>query len=209
MKPGFAPLAPGIGACEAPGGPVSPGWLSHLPRGGGVKVRTPGLRGLPCLRVFIAGGGGTAPSDSRAVRSWSPPPSSCIARLRVVGSGDHHCGKTYFVFYERLKSSLSRQSSNPLFLSWGILYLIFINSNRNKEDPLFLQLFFSGFFFFLFFLPLTALSCKEETPTYVLPHLCGSEDFISPAQFHDLGWIFMYKSSRYGFYLKTQQNAGR
>lgn len=37
-----------------------------------------------------------------------------------------------------------------------------------------------------------ALSSKEETPTYVLPHLYGSEDFTSPAQFHDLGWMDIY-----------------
>lgn len=69
--------------------------------------------------------------------------------------------------------------------------------------------FFSSFFFlsyFFSFLPLTAVSCKEETPTYVLPQLHGSEDFTSPAQFHDLGWMFMYTSSPYGFYLKKQQN---
>lgn len=166
--------------------PPSAGW--------GSEGAYPGVEGLPPPEGLHRRGGGTAPSDSRAVRSWSPPPSSCMACLRVVGRGDHHCGKTYFVFYEGPKSSLSRQSSNPLSLSWGTLYLIFINSNRNKEDPLCLQLFFSGCFFFSFFLPLTALSCKEETPTYVLPHLYGSEDFISPAQFHDLGWIFMYKS---------------
>lgn len=146
MKPGFAPST---AACEAPGDPVSPGVAKPSSAGWGSEGAYPGVEGLSPPEGHHAGGGGgggTAPSDSRTVRSWSPPPSSCIARLRVLGRGDHHCGKTYFVFYEQPKSPLSRQSPIPLSLSWGTLYLIFVNSNRIKEDPLFLRLFFLGVF---------------------------------------------------------------
>lgn len=146
MKPDFAPST---AACEAPGDPVSPGVAKPSSAGWGSEGAYPGVEGLSPPEGHHAEGGRGGwhcpfRQQNRAI--VVSPPSSCIARLRVLGRGDHHCGKTYFVFYEQPKSPLSRQSPIPLSLSWGTLYLIFVNSNRIKEDPLFLRLFFLGVF---------------------------------------------------------------
>lgn len=134
-----------------------------------------------------------SPSPGRGFfpsRPWCPlPPSACLVSVRekIAIVGERTLSLTSG--WRRLPPIVS-----VLLLCWGTLYLTFINGNRNKEDPLFLQLIFT--FFFFSFLPLTALSCKEETPVYVPRHLYGSEDITFPAQFHDLGWMFVHKSSR-------------
>lgn len=109
---------------------------------------------------------------------------------------------------QRPEKSVFWQSSLPLFSAGKRFISCSSTAVETKKIPCFFSSFLFFVVFFLFFLPLTSLSCKEETPTYVLPCLCESEDISSPAQFHDLGWIFEYKSSCYGFYLKRQQIAG-
>lgn len=160
------------------------------------------LRGVGERRCAPCGWG--APPDLRGGVGWHcplrrqspcgrgpPPPSSCMAHWGVLGRGDRRCGKNILLSFMSGQSRLSNGSHlSPSQLGNTISFSA--TAIATKKIPC----FFSSFFlvFFPSFLPLTALSCKEETPTYVLSHLHGSEDFTSPAQFNDLGWIFTYRS---------------
>lgn len=162
----------------------------HLPPA--VPSGSPGSA-LPSPRVFLSPPRGAAfpsfpprlfvlLSPSLPFPKQSPAVvGSPTQHLREEKRGKNHCGKRYlnvFVFCEWPESSsLARHSSPPLPQLGNTLYLVLSTLIETKKIPLFFQLFLC--FFFLFFLPLTSLSCKEETPTYVLPHLSASEDSTS------------------------------
>lgn len=162
-------------------GPFPPGSPSR-----GAGLRAPGLG----PHLTASGWEPCAPSDGAV----GPHPALCFVRGRERRAPCQWPEKSVF-----WHSSLPLFSAEEHFISCSSTAV------ETKKIP------FHQFFFlriFLFFLPLASLSCKEETPTFVLPRLHESEDVTSPAQFHDLGWIFVYKSSHYGFDLKRQQNAG-
>lgn len=160
------------------------------PRGGGAKVRTLWVRGSPRPE---GGVGWHCPLRRQSpCGRGPPPPSSCMAHWGVLGRGDRRCGKNILLSFMSGKSRLSDGSHlSPSQLGNTISFSATVI--ETKKIPCFFSSFFLGFFF-PSFLPLTTLSCKEETPTYVLSHLHGSEDFTSLAQFNDLGWIFTYRS---------------